>query len=292
LVLLGSSPNRNLSDYFQVNFDPQGAAVIGYTDDHIDFSGHSYVTRQVSGPSVNGGSLGAQTEGASLPAQPYPAPGTVSNPPQQPMQPGPGGEQVTDFAQDQDSGLLAVTPSNSAVDIVSIKYASQNISQGLYVTATMKVSDLTVLPSSATWRMYFSANAPDTGIVGPVGNQFSKGMSDRGDGFYVDMATDAQGNRTYSWGMTQRNTDGSITDTRIGAADSGFVNQLAKTITVRVAVSSLNARLGSLGHPLIAPGSVMCGLRGLAHITDPAGVNLSLEDFTRGGTEFTVTSSP
>jgi len=292
LVLVGSKPNRNLSDYFQVNFDPQGAAVIGYTDDHIDFNGFTYVTRQVAGPSINGGNLAAQTEGASLAAQPYPVPGTIANPPLQPIQPGPNGEQVTDFAQDQDSGLLAVTPTNSPVDIISIKYASQTIAQGSYITATMKVSDLTTLPNSAEWRMYFAANAPDTGIIGPVGNQFSKGMPDRGDYFYLDMETDAQGNRTFNWGMTQRNTDGSTTDTRVGAADSGFVNQLAKTITVRVAVSQLNARLGSLGHPLITTGSVICGLRGLAHITDPGGVNLELEDFTRGGTEFTVTSSP
>src|SRR5262249_2494526 len=101
-----------------------------------------------------------------------------------------------------------------------------------------------------------------------------------------------QGTRTYRWGVTQRNTDGSVSDTQVGPADSGFVNQLAKTITVRIAVNTLNARLSSLGHPLITPGSVICGLRGAAHITDAAGVNLELEDFTRGGTEFTVTSSP
>jgi hypothetical protein len=292
LVLLGAAPNRNLSDYFQVNFDPQGAAVIGYTDDHIDFRGISYVTRQVTGLSVNGGTLGPQVEGASLPAQPYAIPGTIGNPPLQPMQPGPNGEQVTDFAQDQDSGLLAVTPTNSPIDIISIKYASQTIPQGSYITATMQVSDLTTVPNSAAWRMYFAANAPDTGIIGPPGNQYSKGIPDRGDYFYVDMTTDAQGNRTFNWGIVTRNTDGSTTDTRVGTADSGFVNQLTKTITVRISVNTLNARLGSLGHPLIATGSVMCGLRGTSHITDPAGQNISLEDFTRGGTEFTVTSSP
>ena len=43
--------NRNLIDYFTgVSFDPTGAAVVAYTDDHNDFDGHTYVTRQLSGP--------------------------------------------------------------------------------------------------------------------------------------------------------------------------------------------------------------------------------------------------
>src|SRR5206468_3016156 len=33
LVVGGQSPNRNLIDYFQINFDPAGAAVIGFTDE-------------------------------------------------------------------------------------------------------------------------------------------------------------------------------------------------------------------------------------------------------------------
>ena len=37
---------------------------------------------------------------------------------------GPDGGQVTDFAFDQDSGLLAVGPELSAVDIISIKYVT------------------------------------------------------------------------------------------------------------------------------------------------------------------------
>src|SRR6267143_4671764 len=46
---LTGSANRNLIDYFQVSFDPTGAAVIAYTDDHNDFDGHTYVTRQIGG---------------------------------------------------------------------------------------------------------------------------------------------------------------------------------------------------------------------------------------------------
>ena len=39
LVVGGVSPNRNLIDFFQVAIDPQGMAVIAYTDDSNDFSG-------------------------------------------------------------------------------------------------------------------------------------------------------------------------------------------------------------------------------------------------------------
>jgi len=51
---LTGSANRNLLDYFQISFDPTGAAVIGYTDDHNDFDGHTYVARQISGPKITG----------------------------------------------------------------------------------------------------------------------------------------------------------------------------------------------------------------------------------------------
>ncbi len=295
LVLTGG-PNRNLIDYFQVNFDPSGAAVIGYTDDHIDFRGHTYVTRQTSGPSINGtGNLPAQPEGASLPAQPFAVPGTVGAPgaaAPQPMQPGPHGEQVTDFAQDQDSGLLAVAPANNPVDIISIKYQSQNTAQGPYITATMTLSDLTVSPTNCIWRMYFAANAPETGVIGPVGNQYSKGLSDRGDQFWVDAETSAQGAVTFNWGTTVRNSDGSSTDTKVGTADAGAFNRLVKQISVRISTSKLNTYLNSVGHPTIGVGSIMCGLRGHAYITDPVGENITLQDITRGGTEFSVANTP
>jgi hypothetical protein len=52
-------PNRNLCDYFQVAIDPLGACVVAFTDDHNDFDGHTYLARQLAGPSLyaaaNGG---------------------------------------------------------------------------------------------------------------------------------------------------------------------------------------------------------------------------------------------
>jgi hypothetical protein len=302
LVLTGG-PNRNLGDYFQTNYDPVGAAEIAWTDDHNDFSGAVYNTRQIGGPSINGklaanvqpngtpGNVPAPVEGSALPAQPFAVPGTLpalGQPAPQPMQPGPNGEQVTDFAQDQDTGLLATTPTSSPIDIISIKYLSQNSGQGPYITATMTVSDLTTLPPNCTWRMYFAANAPETGVVGPAGNQFSKGLSDRGDQFYVEAATNAQSQVSFNWGTAVRNFTGNIVATQQGAADTGAINKLVRQITVRISLAKLNTYLSSVGHPQIGIGSVLCGLRGNAFQTDSLG--LALEDYTRGGTEFTITN--
>ncbi len=288
LPLTGESPNRNLIDYFQVNFDPQGAAVIGYTDDHNDFSGHTYVARQIAGPSINGGDLPPVQEGSKLRAQPFARPGATPPPgggiTPQAMQPGPRGEQVTDFAYDEDSGLIAVEPSPSAVDIISIKYQVQSNRKGSQVSATMRVSDLSLVLPNATWRMYFTANAPETGIVNISGNSYSKGLSDDGDQFFIQATTDATGTPSYQYGTTIRNFDGSTTDTVVGEADGGSVNQTAAKLSVSVSLDKLNAILAAAGHPLIGSGTVFCGLRGLAFETS----SLALEDFTRGGTEFSV----
>ena len=288
LPLLGESPNRNLIDYFQVNFDPQGAAVIGYTDDHNDFDGNTYVARQITGPSIKGGNLPRVKEGSALPAQPFAVPGATPPPgggvTPQAMQPGPAGEQVTDFAFDQDSGLLAVAPEPNPVDIITIKYITPKISRVFNITGTMQVSDLAVIPPLATWRMYFAANAPETGIVSISGNSYSKGLSDDGDQFFVQASTDSTGVPSYKYGTTVRNFGGSTTDTVVGDADFGSLDQTNRTITVRVSTTKLNTILTAAGHPMIGNGSTLCGLRGRTfELSD-----LALEDFTRGGTELKV----
>ncbi len=288
LPLTGESPNRNLIDYFQVNFDPQGSAVIGYTDDHNDFDGHTFVTRQIAGPSINGGNLPAVVEGSALPAQPFALPGATPPPSggvtPQVMQPGPRGEQVTDFAWDQDSGLLVVLPEPNPVDIISIAYKSQDSNQGPIITATMKVSDLTVVPPNASWKMYFTANAPELGVVNISGNSYSKGLSDDGDQFFVQASTNASGVRSYRYGTTVRNFDGSTTDTIVGNADRGFINQQNKTITVRLSTTKINAILTANGRPTVGFGSTFCGLRGSSSAVNA----VALQDATRGGTEFTI----
>src|SRR6185369_5483610 len=162
-----------------------------------DFNGHTYVARQISGPSIKGGNLPRVTEGRTLPKQPFAQPGATPPPTggitPQAMQPGPNGEQVTDFAYDEDSGLLAVGPEPAAVDMITIKYSAKTVRKITTITGTMKVSSLSIIPPNTTWRMYFTANAPEAGIVTISGNSYSKGLSDDGDQFFIQASTDATG---------------------------------------------------------------------------------------------------
>src|SRR5207248_6913903 len=64
----------------------------------------------------------------------------------------------------------------------------------------------------------------------------------------------------------------------VGAADSGYVDTTTGTVTVKVAVSRINALLPP-GHPPIAQGSWLSGLRGAAGAT-----GRGPRDNTRGGT--------
>ena len=291
LSVTGQSPNRNLIDYFQVQFDPKGAAVIGYTDDHNDFQGFTYVTRQQTGPSaLTGSALAPATPGASL----------ASVAITQPAQPGPNGEQVTDYSQDQDSALLVVTPTNSPVDIQSIKYQSQELGAGPVIIASMVVSQLSPIPPDSTWMMFFTANAPEAGtLAGPAGSKYSTGLSDRGDQFFIAAVTGTTGATTYEWGSVVRNFDGSTTNTVQGTADSGSFNRATRTISVRVSSSKLNTFLDTekaangadpvnpARYTHIVAGTVLCGLRGEAFEENNTGGDV-IEDATRGGTELAI----
>ncbi len=73
----GEGANRNLIDYFQISFDPTGAAVVGYTDDHNDFDGHTYVARQISGPAINNSKGNVPNPGSA----PRRSPGPRRSPP-------------------------------------------------------------------------------------------------------------------------------------------------------------------------------------------------------------------
>jgi hypothetical protein len=257
--------NRNLLDYFQISFDPQGAAVIDYTDDHNDFDGHTFVMRQISGPSINGGTVPAPIEGAALPP---------------PAGPPADGSQVTDFAQDVTTGLLAVTPTNDPLDILSIKYSCENGTDGPVIVSTMKVSDLSSVPALSNWRMNFTANAPFSQLS-PTGD-YSFGLSDRGDQFFVRASTDATGAPSYSFGTAVRNSDGTLTYTTQGAADSGSFDPVNKTITVKVSASKLNPFVTH--GPPVGAGSVLAGLRGQTFTSNAN----AKRDIARGGTQFTI----
>jgi hypothetical protein len=270
--------NRNLLDYFQISFDPKGAAVVDYTDDHNDFDGHTYVTRQIAGPSINAETLAGP---ATVPA-PVPGPGPFPAGP--PAQPGPNGEQVTDFAQDAADGLLVVTPTNDPLDILSIKYSCEQGANGPVIVATMAVSaNPTVGAPLSNWRMNFTANAPDSKLSAT--GDYTYGLSDRGDQFFVRASTDPT-QMPFSFGTAVRDSDGSITYTVRGAADGGSFDAINNTITVKVSASKLNPFVTH--GPAIGNGSVLVGLRGQAFT---AGVNAK-EDLTRGGTLFTISNCP
>ncbi len=293
---LTGEANRNLLDYFQVSFDPKGAAVIGYTDDHNDFFGNLYGTRQISGPSINGGNVPASIEGnlvrgSDLDAQP-------------PQQPSPDGAQVTDFPFDVADALLVRYPPEvyfddstfGTFDVRSIKYSSGSNSKiGNYIEAVLHTGDID--PTiDASWRMSFTVNAPFSTLSASkdltAGKpDYTYGLSDRGDQFWVRANQIApnklvQGSRSYSYGTAVRNSDGSITYTKEGDADFGEV--LAGNyddVRVRISFKKLNAILAARGHRLIGQGTTLVGLRGTAFNSQSGAIR---SDFTYGGTQYTI----
>jgi hypothetical protein len=249
---LTGAANRNLLDYMQVCFDPVGAAVLSFADDHNDYTGQTYLTRQISGPSINGGTLPAPVPGPML-ARP---PGEATPP----LVPGAFGEQITDFMSDVTSLLLVRTGTPDALDILSIKYSSVvDPVDGLSIVTSLRVSDLTTVPPASYWRMHFTVNAPDS-VLSPT-SQFTFGISDRGDQFYVEATTDPQGTRSYNWGTAVRAGDGTVSYTQRGTCDRGTFNPAGYTINLRVSAAQLNSYLASIGHPLIKSGTTLVGLR-------------------------------
>jgi hypothetical protein len=261
--------NRNLLDYFQVSFDPAGAAVIAYTDDHNDFDGYTYLTRQTSGPGIGGSPVPAPVEGAQLPG-----------PPAAPYD----GSQVQDFRHDAVTGATTIVPNDDPFDIVSIKYSCEACSSAdPVIVATMKVSALPTVPPDANWRMNFAANVPFT-QVSPL-RDYTFGLSDRGDQFFVRATTNASGTPAYTFGTAVRNSNGSLTYTDRGTADSGSIDTNCQLITVKVSASKLNMFLPA-GHTAIGAGSTLAGLRGQ---TFTSGNSNGKRDLTRGGTQYTIT---
>jgi uncharacterized repeat protein (TIGR01451 family) len=261
--------NRNLLDYFQVSFDPNGGAVIAYTDDHNDFDGHSFVTHQIGGPGLN--------TGKSAVPSPGPAPGATPPPAD--------GAQVTDFAQDAASGRgLVRINAPDPMDALSIKYSCEaGAPNDPLLVAQMKVSMLSSVPPDSSWMMNFTGNAPNS-TMSPTG-EYTFGLSDRGDQFFVRASTDPSLPQ-FSYGTAVRNSDGSISYTTRGTADAGSFSPGNDTITVKVALSKLNPFV-THGPPL-APGSVLVGLRGRNFTVSTDGKR----DLTRGGTQYTIGCAP
>ncbi|HKP92750.1 MAG TPA: hypothetical protein VJS88_02545, partial [Chthoniobacterales bacterium] len=288
---LTGANNRNLIDYFQVSFDPQGAAVIAYTDDHNDYDGHTYVARQNSGPSIKGGNVPALPEGNSLVIPP----GTAlvnSDEVMPPRVPGLNGEQVTDYNQDLQEGNIPRIHQPDASDVLTTRYDTSGTGDSLAIAATMRVSDLSFIPGQTTWQMSFAVN-PSHNVMSPTGT-YSFAASDHSDQFFLEADTDVNGVQTYTYGIAERANDGKLIYTIIGAADSGEFNQQDNTISVQVSVAKLNAVLASAGRPGIGHGTVIAGLRSRSYtieVVPPVSGQASRQgrrDIARGGTQFVV----
>jgi hypothetical protein len=260
LVVGGQSPNRNLLDFFQVAIDPQGLAVIAYTDDSNDFTGHTYVTRQTAGFSLNTGTAVTVS-------------GDDSDPPRDPSLP-----EVLDFRHDArlETRPPAVPDEDLASDITSIDYACEFSGGKTFLAAALQASGLNSVPLDSFWRINFASNPT------------KPGLSDRADQWFLIAETDLSGTPTYSYGTAVRNTDGSITYTKRGAADFGAFDSGTRSVTMKIDVAKLNA-LQTRG--LIGDGTTFIGLRG-SSVTNRSAANPqtsgSSVDTTRGGTSFTL----
>jgi hypothetical protein len=291
---LTGANNRNLIDYFQVSFDPQGAAVIAYTDDHNDYDGHTYVARQLTGPSIKGGSLPAQVEGTGLVIPP----GTTSvnsDEVMPPRVPGRNGEQVTDYALDLQEGSVPRIHTPDASDVLTTRYDTSGTGASLAIAATMRVSSLAVIPGQTTWQMSFAVNAPHN-VLSPTGT-YSFAASDHADQFFLEADTDVNGGMTYTYGTAERANDGKLIYTILGNADAGEFNLDDNTVSVQVSVAKLNAVLATRGHALIGHGTVVAGLRSRSYtieVVPPVSGQASRQgrrDIALGGTQFIVHDS-
>jgi hypothetical protein len=259
----GGTANRNLGDFFQLATDPQGLAMLTFSDDSNDFSGNAYVIHQTAGYSLNTGNrvnLGEDKSSTTVDAS---AP------------------QVVDGRQDAQlrAGAPTELHQDSPVDIVNIRYGCQSVGTSTLLAATMKLSGLTFVPPQGTWRVHFTSNPSKPGV------------SDRGDQWFIEADSDAQGNRTYSWGSAVRTPSGGFTYNILGNADVGRFDTSNSTVTLAVDLAKLNAH-ATRGK--IANGSSLVGLRGSARAVytvvngSVTSVGAGVVDSTRGGTSYTV----
>lgn len=117
---------------------------------------------------------------------------------------------------------------------------------------------------------YCSVNAP-------VGNP------ERGQGFYLEAATDASATASFRFGRVARATNGSLVLTPLGAATSGQILGATDEIVVRLALGTLNAFVtGSV----LGPGSRLVGLKANTGTSNASGAR----DIVRGGGSFDVCS--
>jgi hypothetical protein len=252
---LTPQPNRNLCDYFQVAIDPLGACVVAFTDDHNDFDGHTYLARQLAGPSLyataNGGS------GVLVPADPLPFP-----------TPDPDAPELVDFLHDATGSTSQPLPTDNPFDLLSVDYRCDAQGGAPVLEVRFHVSSLAATPPNAFWRAYFTANAP-------------AGVYERGEMFYLEAATDASTTASFHFGRVTRAHNGSYTLTQLGAATGGQIANATNDVVARLALATLNAFVAG---PAVGPGSQLVGLKANTGTSGATGAR----DLVRGGGTFAV----
>jgi hypothetical protein len=251
--------NRNLIDFFQLAHDPRdGAAVIAFGDDHNDFDGHTYYTRQIRGPGLRANRNPTQPD--CPPLSPYRDP------------------EVVDFTMDEAVSADAMLPQPD-IDILSIDYGSERTSGQLYLTATFRVTGPVLPLAGRSYRAYFAVNAP-------------RGLMDKGNEYFIELTTET-GPPQYFLGVKDRRNDGTTAEKRVEniTADQ-LVGNIQPgppgTIRIRVRVNRLdycydgdtNVHQDNCS-PRPGDGSLVLGLMGRTRIATP--LTTSVVDETRGG---------
>ncbi len=252
---LTPQPNRNLCDYFQVALDPLGACVVAYTDDSNDFDGHTFVARQLAGPSLYASANGGTGELDPVTALPPPTPD-------------PSAPELADFLHDATGSSLQPIPEDNPFDLLSVDYRCDVQGSAAILEARFRVSDLSAIPPNAFYRAYFTANAP-------------AGNPERGEKFYVEAATDASSTPTFRFGRAVRATNGSHTLTTLGVATGGQFLTADDEVRVRLALGTLNAHVTGSA---VAPGSRLVGLKAQTGTSSAS----AARDITRGGGSFDI----
>lgn len=276
---LGGAANRNLLDFFQVDMDPTGAAVIAFGDDHNDFDGQTYVTRQVSGPSL-------LTSTGTVTAVSCPAVPSDHNPQRLASDP-----EVIDFRNDAQVLRRVTIQTDVPFDITSIDYSDQFSEMGTrQLAVTISVSDMTNPPLEGFhWMAFFAANARND-------------LFDRGQSFFIEASTDPRDGASalaplFFYGTSVRRNDGGFNNTRVGSADGGSFDADNNTITIVLGLDKINA----IAEPDIDVDSRLIGLRGISFAGGGVDINVPVigritgsdveRDFTRGGLPFVIGSS-
>src|SRR5262249_14344589 len=136
-------------------------------------------------------------------------------------------------------------PQDNPWDLLSVDYRCQVQGTAPVLEVRSHASDLSTTPPNAFWRAYFSVNAPN-------------GVTERGQMFYVEVATDASATPAFHFGSVVRAQNGSYTLPPLGNATGGQISNATNEAVVRLALGTLNAFVTG---PAVGPGSHLVGLK-------------------------------